>query len=179
MTRPTEPVLLSADQEAKLRLYRRLWLTRIDLEEARETVDELISRKLPLPRRQRPSPLLQSLTSALVVNYARPFVSSRGQSIADKAVPGSCLRVLTSTERSSHNALIEIRNRQVAHSDADELEISLEIFPGGDAGISKVSRSPFRQVELQHIRRIIVKLEAEIERNCEQLRPHLPNHVRL
>ena len=177
MNRQVEPQELSADQESKLRLYRRLWLTRIDLEETRETVNELIRRKLPLPRRQRPSPLLQSLTAALVVNYARPFVTSRGQSIAEKSVPGSCLRVLTSDERKSHEALIDIRNRQVAHSDADVLEISIEVFPEGDGGVCRVVRSPFRQSELRQIRRMVVKLEAEIERNCETLRPHLPHHV--
>jgi hypothetical protein len=177
MPRPTQSVSLSADQDAKLRLYRRLWLTRIDLEETRETIDELIDRKLPLPRRQRPSPLLQSLTAALVVNYARPFVTSRGQSVAEKTVPGFCLRVLTSDERKTHDALVDIRNRQVAHSDADILEISIEIFPDGDGGVCRVARSPFRQSELRQIRRIVTKLEAEIERNCEALRPHLPHHV--
>lgn len=178
--RPTPPPpTLSADQESKLRLYRRLWLTRIDLEETRETIDELIRRKLPLPRRQRPSPLLQSLTTALVVNYARPFVTSRGQSIAEKAIPGYCLRVLSADERKSHEALIDIRNRQVAHSDADILDISIEVFPDGDGGICRVARSPFRQTELKQIRRIITKLEAEIERNCEELRNHLPHHVSL
>lgn len=177
MPRSTTSISLSANQEAKLRLYRRLWLTRIDLEETRETIDELIRQKLPLPRRNKPSPLLQSLTVALVVNYARPFISSRGQSVADKAVPGSCLRVLTSNERKSHDALLDIRNRQVAHSDADVLEISLEVFPEGDGVICRVARSPFRQSELRQIRRIVTKLEAEIERNCEELRSHLPHRV--
>lgn len=177
MPLPVALVSLSEDQEAKLRLYRRLWLTRIDLEETRETIDELITRKLPLPRRQRPNALLQSLTAALVVNYARPFVTSKGQSVADKAVPGYCLRVLTTDERKTHDALIDIRNRQVAHSDADILEISIEIFPDGDGGICRVARSPFRRSELRQIRRIVTKLEAEIERNCEVLRPHLPHHV--
>lgn len=177
MSRQVEPLALSEDQESKLRLYRRLWLTRIDLEETRGTVDELISRKLPLPRRQKPSPLLQSLTTALVVNYARPFITSRGQSIAEKAVPGSCLRVLTADERKSHEALIDIRNREVAHSDADILEISIEVFPQGDGGVCRVARSPFRQSELRQIRRMVNKLEAEIERSCEMLRPYLPQHV--
>lgn len=177
MPRQTEAPSLSVEQESKLRLYRRLWLTRIDLEETRETIDELIRRKLPLPRRKKPSPLLQSLTTALVVNYARPFVTSRGQSIAEKTVPGSCLRVFTADERKSHEALIDIRNRQVAHSDADILDISIEVFPDGDGGVCRAVRSPFRQSELQHLRRIVTKLEAEIERNCEELRPHLPHHV--
>ena len=175
----TEPPSLSIEQESKLRLYRRLWLTRIDLEETRETIDELIRRKLPFPRSKKPSPLLQSLTTALVVNYARPFVTSRGQSIAEKAVPGSCLRALTADERKSHEALIEIRNRQVAHSDADILDISIEVFPDGDGGVCRVARSPFRQAELRHLRRIVIKLEAEIEKNCEELRPGLPHHVLL
>jgi hypothetical protein len=171
------PLVLSDSQQSKLRLYRRLWLARIDLEETRETIDELIRRKLPLPRRNRPSPLLQALTTALVVNYARPFVNSRGQSLAEKTVPGSCLRVLTSDERKSHEALIEIRNRQVAHSDADILDITIEVFPDGDGGVCRVVRSPFRQAELRQLRRIVSKLESEIERSCEELRGYLPHHV--
>jgi len=177
MLRTKNVPALSAEQESKLRLYRRLWLTRIDLEETKETIDELIQRKLPLPRLRKPSPLLQSLTTALVVNYARPFVTSRGQSIAERTVPGSCLRVLSADERESHEALLEIRNQQVAHSDADVLEMSIEVFPDGDGGVCRVVRSPFRRTELRHIRRIVTKLEDEIERNCEELRPHLPHHV--
>ena len=71
----------------QLRLYRRLWLSQIDLEEAKATVDEILRARIPIPRRHSPPPLLLSLTTALVVAYARPWIYSRGQSVAERTVP--------------------------------------------------------------------------------------------
>lgn len=159
--------------EPQLRLYRRLWLSRVDLDEAAATIDEILRRKLPLPRKNRPSPLLMALTTALVVSYARPFVNSRGQAaLAEKSLPGSLLRALTSYERSFHEALIEIRHQEVAHSDADAMQLSLKLLGDGDHAILKVSREPFRRTDLRALRRIINKLLRErstcAARNCAQ-----------
>lgn len=151
MDSPFERVSVNAKSEASLRLYRRLWLSRVDLEEAGATVDEILRQNLPLPRRERPGPLLMALTTALVVSYARPFINSRGQSaVAEKAVPGSLLRVLSSREREFHDTLILVRNREVAHSDAEAMELSLRLYPDGDSAILRVSREPFRRVNYVH-----------------------------
>ncbi|MGA7750292.1 MAG: hypothetical protein WCA63_09105 [Gallionella sp.] len=175
---PFERVAVKAELEPRLRLYRRLWLSRIDLQEAKATIEEIIKANLPFPRRKEPSALLIAFTTALVVSYARPFVNSRGQSaVAEKTVPGSLLRVLTSSERALHDALVDMRNREVAHSDADVLEISLELFPNGDGGICRVARHPLRRIELRALHRMIEKLDAEIERRCEELRKELPLNV--
>ena len=161
-----------------MRLYRRLWLSRIDLHEAKATIEEILKSNLLFPRRKEPSALLVALTTALVVSYARPFVNSRGQSaVAERSVPGSLLRVLTSSERELHDVLIAMRNREVAHSDADVLDISIELFPGGDGGICRVARHPLRRIELRAINRMIEKLALEIERRCEELRKELPQNV--
>jgi hypothetical protein len=173
-----ERVSVKAELEPKLRLYRRLWLSRIDLQEAKAAIEEILNANLPFPRRKEPRPLLIALTTALVVSYARPFVNSRGQSaVAEKTVPGSLLRVLTSREREMHDALVDMRNREVAHSDVDVLEISLELFPSGDGGISRVARHPLRRSELHALNRMIEKLASEIERRCEELRKELPLNV--
>ncbi len=175
---PVERVTVKAELEPQLRLYRRLWLSRIDLQEAKATVEEILRSNLPFPRRKEPSPLLTALTTALVVSYARPFVNSRGHSaVAERTVPGSLLRVLTSLEREFHDALIDVRNREVAHADADLLEMSIELLPGGDGGICRVARHPLRRVELRVLHRIIDKLETEIEYRCEELRKVLPLNV--
>ena len=116
-----------------------------------------------------------ALTTALVVSYARPFVNSRGQStFAEKTVPGSLLRVLSSNEREFHDVLVRIRNREVAHSDADAMELSLKLYPDGDGAILRVSREPFRRAELRALRRMIDKLEREIESRCVEIRSVLP-----
>ena len=175
---PLARIAVKAELELQLRLYRRLWLSRIDLHEAKSSIAEILKSNLPFPRRREPSALLVALTTALVVSYARPFVNARGHSaVAERTVPGKLLRVFTSRERELHDALVEMRNREVAHSDADVLEMSIELFPGGDGGICRAARHPLRRIELRALDRMLEKLLAQIERRCEELRKELPQNV--
>ena len=163
---------------AHLRLYRRLWFTQADLDEAKATIDELLRLAPPIPRREKASPLLTALTTALVVSYSRPFVNSRGQSTyADRTTPGSLLKVLSSSEREFHELILIIRNREAAHSDAEAMELSLKLYADGHSAILRIAREPFRRSELRKLRRIIEKLEKQVERRCEELRFHLPREV--
>ncbi len=82
-------VPVTAHLQPQLRLYRRLWLAQIDLEEAKAALDEALRARIPIPRHDQPPPLLLSLTTALVVAYSRPWVYSRGQSVAERTVPAS------------------------------------------------------------------------------------------
>jgi hypothetical protein len=171
-------VVVDPEVQPALRLYRRLYLSYNDLDEAKATIEELLRARLPLPRKDPPSALLMSLTTALVVAYARPFVNTRGESkFAERSVPGSLLRVLTSKQREAHNYLLNVRNREVAHSDADRSEIYLKLYPDGHGAILRVARSPFLRTELMDIQRIIMKLMKEVDRRCEELRRVLPLEV--
>jgi hypothetical protein len=166
---------VSAELEPQLRLYRRLWLSSVDLEEAQATIQEILSSNLRIPRNEPPGPLLLSLTTGLVVAYARPFVNARGHSaVAERTVPGSLLRVLTSKERALHETVIQMRNREVAHSDADILDMSLILHAYGHGAIHLTARDPFRRTELRMLKRMIDKLEREIQRCCTDLRAVLP-----
>jgi hypothetical protein len=119
-----------------------------------------------------------ALTTALVVSFARPFINSHGQSpVAERTVPGTLLRVLSFHERTLHDELLEIRNREVAHSDADILELSLKQYPDGDGAAYREFRHPIRRVELRAIHRMIEKIEREIDRCYEELRTLLPLRV--
>ena len=169
---------VSPQLRPQLRLYRRLYLARIDVDEAKAAVDELLSRRIPLPRRNLPSALLMSLTTALVVAYARPFVNSRGQSeVADKSVPGVLLRVFSRGERELHDAILDMRNKEMAHSDAENLEISIKLIDGGDVGIFRNMRRPFQRRALRAISRMLEKLEKAIDQRCDELRTVLPGEV--
>lgn len=170
-------VQVASHLQPQLRLYRRLWLARMDLEEARATVDEILRARIPLSRTDRPPPLLLSLTTALVVAYARPWIYSRGQSVAERTVPGSLLRVLTAKQRRVHDALIDLRNREAAHSDADILDLHLKLYIDGDTAILRSSREAFRRADLKSIRRTIEKLERAIDQRCEELRYMLPTKI--
>ena len=166
------------EHQSALRLYRRLYLSYNDLEEAKATVEELLRARIPLPRNDLPSPLLMALTTALVVAYARPFVNTRGQSsFAEKSLPGTLLRVLMSKQREIHDYLINVRNREVAHSDAEKSEIYLKLYRDGHGAILRVARSPFRRAELRSIHRIVSKLMDEVDRRCADLRDVLPQEV--
>jgi hypothetical protein len=70
-----------------------------------------------------------------------------------------------------------MRNREVAHSDADLLEMSIELFPEGDGGICRAARHPLRRIELRALDRMLDKLLIQIERRCEELRKELPQNV--
>jgi hypothetical protein len=170
-------VAVTPTLEPHLRLYRRLWLARVDLDEALAAVDELLQARIAIPRRKKPPPLLLALTTALVVAYARPWVYSRGQSIAEKTVPGVLLRSLTAKHRSVHNALIDLRNQEVAHTDADILDLHLRLLPDGDAAILRTSREAFTRAELALIKRIIEKLTIAIDKRCTELRMTLPMYA--
>jgi hypothetical protein len=163
--------------EPLLKLYRRLWLSRLDLEEAKGIAAELLLRKIPLHRSKPPSGLLLALNTALVVAYARPFVNSWGVSVAERAVPGSLLRVLSSDERDFHEALLDLRNKEVAHSDADFIELSIELYDGGDGGVLRATRQPLRLSAVRSLNRMIEKIDGEIDRKCEELRTKLPLNV--
>jgi len=182
MERDVEPDIRTAvpgHLQPKLRLYRRLWLAEIDLEEAKAALDEILRARIPIPRRDRPPPLLLSLTTALVVAYARPWIDSRGQSVADRTVPASLLRSLTSNQRKAHDFLLYLRNKEIAHSDADILDLHLRLHPDGlgHSAILRTSREAFTRADLKYIRRIIEKLAKEIELRCVDLRSTLPNDV--
>ena len=168
---------VAPELEPLLRLYRRFWLARIDLQEAKSIGGELLERKIPLPRSKLPSGLLLGLNTALVVSYSRPFVGSRGASVAERAVPGSLLRVLTARERDFHEGVIETRNKEVAHSDADILELTIELYDGGDGGILRATRTPMKRSAIRTLIRLIDKIEAEIDKRCEELRTKLPLNV--
>ena len=175
---PSEVTVLSKEQEARLRQYRRLWIAGEDLDETQSIVQEAIKAKLRRPRHNKPNGLLLAFTTSIVVSYARPFINSRGDSrTADRIVPERLVQVLTPTEREFHKVVLEVRNREVAHSDADILELTLELFPSGDGAISRVTREPLLGRDLRMLSRMITKLSEEIDRRCDVLRAALPHNV--
>jgi hypothetical protein len=170
-------VEVATSLQPQLRLYRRLFLARIDLDEAKAALDEILRARIPMPRSGQPPPLLMSLTTALVVAYARPWVYSRGQSVAERAVPGSVLRSLTAAQRKVHEYLVEFRNKEVAHSDGDIFDLHLRLQDGGEAAILRTSREAFTRADLARIRRLIERIDKAIDARCGELRSVLPKHT--
>jgi hypothetical protein len=170
--------VVAAEQERAIRRYRRLWISRNDLHEAAAAVDLIDRSALHRDKSGNHPTDLIILTTALVVSYARPFIDTRGKSdVADRVVPGSILRVLTKKQRELHNLIIYMRQKEVAHSDAEVLDLSIRVFPNGDSAISRSARDPLYRRELTILRSIIRKLNAEIEQQSSTLRLALPHHI--
>ena len=103
---------------------------------------------------------------------------SRGSSqFADRAVPGSLLKAFSPKERQFHEHLIAMRNQEVAHSDADLTQVSLELLEEGHGGICKVTRDPLRRPQLRLLLTMIDKLEGQLQARFELLRTKLPLNV--
>lgn len=171
-------VVAAPKLQPALRLYRRLYFSSYDLDEAKATLEEMLRSRLPQPRKKPLSAVLMSLTTALEVAYARPFVNTRGDlNFAERSVPGSLLRLLTSRQREAHRYLLNVRNREVAHSDADRSEICLKLYSDDHIAILRVARAPFHRAELKDIHRILAKLQKDIDRGCQELRGVLPLEV--
>ena len=167
---------LTTEQEVAARRYRRLLISRQDLSEALACID-LIDRSGLKRAGSGSHPLeLIILTTALVVSYARPFVGTRGSGeLADRVLPGSILRPLTRTQRELHDLMIHLRQKEIAHSDVEVLELSFRLFPGGESSIFRTTRDPLYRRELDSLRPIIGKIEKQIELQCDELRQLLPH----
>ena len=173
-----EHVVLSPSQKADVRRYRRLWISRQDLSEALAAIDLIDKSKLKRASRGAHPLDLVILTTALVVSYSRPFVDTRGsKDLAERTLPGSILRTLTRSQRNLHNMLINMRQKEIAHSDAESLELSFRIFPGGESAIWRTARDPLYRKELNSLRVVIGKIEREIDRICNDLGIRLPNQT--
>ena len=173
-------IILSKEQKKALQSYRRLWISIRDLEESLEMTRQIIDKGLRHPGFNKVNPLLAGLTSALVVAYSRPFVHSRGnKEFADRTLSGALLRIYTRGERSLHEHIISRRNKAIAHSDSDILELSLRLYPSGDGGIHRVVNEPFYRTDLYILKKMIGKLLEAIDSECAVLRQQLPLYEEL
>ncbi|CEJ48965.1 hypothetical protein Xkhy_05785 [Xanthomonas axonopodis pv. khayae] len=67
----------------------------------------------------------RGLITAGIVAYARPFSGNEKHPETNPS-PSFSLRYLTNTERSLHARIIELRNKAVAHSDADQNPVRVD-----------------------------------------------------
>lgn len=106
----------------KHRALSRLILARRDIDEACRVVQHVVNRIS-----SEHDSLLEPLTCAAVIYYARPFIGSRHY----PALPDKFARFDCASMKRSHDGLINFRNTCVAHRDADENRVTL-VPKGGE-----------------------------------------------
>ncbi|AOW16458.1 hypothetical protein LPB03_02790 [Polaribacter vadi] len=66
----------------------------------------------------------EALSSALIVAYSRPF--SGNDKNSKNSIPDlnkNVIKILNTNEKELHNSLIKLRNKAIAHSDSDIIDI--------------------------------------------------------
>ena len=159
------------------RLFKRIVVSQGDLQQARECAHHILRLDLhsstdkkgrsllklltrilrfdlySTPRENRS--LLKCLNTALVISYTRPFSGNKGSADVRKKLPSEYLDALPEEQRHLHEELIEIRNRDQAHSDAGGLDMTVRVskigpdplaIPIGRNTIAPLSRETVQQV---------------------------------
>lgn len=121
----TDPSLRTGAEQA---LYKRLVISHFDLMEARRYLERLLGNNgetAPLPgdKIQR-----EALITALIVSYGRPFSGNRAGEKVRASPPERFLRAFSSEELRLHQDLLQLRNREFAHSDPDPSAVEVDVL---------------------------------------------------
>lgn len=68
---------------------------------------------------------MNALTTALIVSYSRPFTQNEGQGSAIPSLPRKIMKIYNDLENELHYKILGLRNKAVAHSDADLFDAHL------------------------------------------------------
>jgi hypothetical protein len=154
---------LSPKEVSERALFKRLVISHFDLVEARGYLDRL----LVANRDSTPAPSdgiqQAALMTALVVSYGRLFSANRGTQGVAPSLPARFLRGFCTDERRLHEELIESRNQEFAHSDADPSGVNVNVFasPQGTPTTMPVSnrvRIGYGQEQLEMLSQMLTRL---------------------
>jgi hypothetical protein len=108
------------DLEGKMRQYKRVLLSYADFKHAKLAATYILDSELHANYPERSYVILEALNCSMIVAYCRPF-SGNADAVPD--LPGRILRALDPEERSIHDAVMRDRNKVLAHSDDEVLQV--------------------------------------------------------
>ena len=120
---------LTPELDGKMRQYKRVLLSYADFKHAKLASSEILDSQLHENYPEKSYVILEALNCSMIVAYCRPFsgnASRNGNSIPD--LPGRLLRVLSPQERAIHDVVMQDRNRVLAHSDDEALQVEPVIW---------------------------------------------------
>lgn len=166
---------LGLDKERAL--YRRLIISWHDLMDARPALAHLLSGDALLADEA----VRDSLLTSLVVSYGRCFTQSRGQSQTASRLPDSFLKTLTTEELTLHRRLLQLRNTEFAHSDAEAAEVRVQAIPDFKSAVllpssRRLRSSSLSEVDLRVVSGLLGKMHIFIHDELVRLSPVLAPH---
>ena len=106
--------------DGKMRQYKRVLLSYADFRHAKLASAYILDCELHANYPKSSYVIREALNCSMIVAYCRPF-SGNGGSVPD--LPSRLLRVLTPDERAIHDVIMQDRNKLLAHSDDDALQV--------------------------------------------------------
>lgn len=163
-------------EEARRRL-RRVLLSWWDFYNA-DQFAALLEKSLEEERQAPPQEVNETaLTIAAVVSYARPFSGNYDTPHTTGNFRKEHLQTaLDESDLELHNRLMDLRNRDFAHSDAEvkDLSIAFRESPDGKTSIpvSRNAMQPLSKRDTRHLREVLSKLMRKADRERSHLEEH-------
>jgi hypothetical protein len=148
------------------RVLKRIIQSDDDLAHAAECAEQILQRDLHSATAREDKRLLRCLNTALIVSYVRPFSGNRGSPDVRKTLPAEYLDVLSDEQRQLHEQLIELRNRDHAHSDPQGRSASVGVQNFGDGVLAitlgRDAFAPLPRESVERVAELIVRLRAKL-----------------
>lgn len=171
--------VMTLDEErlaAERALFRRVIIACHDLSDTRASLNRLLGLNNQTPPKPGDSVVREALATAAVVGYGRIFTASRGERLVGR-IPGRFVQQLSTEQRELHNRILELRNREFAHSDGDAAEVKVFDSPGTLIPVSRaLRRHSLTEAELERLDGLCSSLHSyltgQLVRLYELLKPH-------
>ena len=115
-------------EEARVRLFRRVFVSYNDFKQAAHISSHILSEKLHEDYPEKNRHLLQALNCAMIIAYARPFSGNTGAETMLPNLPHRFFDGFSSEERSLHDVVMKDRNEVLAHSDCAAWNLRLSVI---------------------------------------------------
>lgn len=156
----------------KVKIATRLAMANRDLLEATAFLDALEKVQSCLGDKATDAAVRQSLLSSAVVSYCRPFGSNNGAGIATNQIS---IGSFHNADTALHSKLMRLRNKAVAHSDADIVPVQL--LDHDKDGLLLVAELPFELAQEvsatqlnSHISNILDQIQEKLHDLSDELR---------
>lgn len=165
VTDTTEP---QADDRA---LLKRLLLTLTDLSEAAGNLARLLGLHALTPPADHDS--RKALLVAAIIAYTRPFSGNRAAEGVHGALPEGILDSLSAEQLALHRRLLTLRNKVLAHSDASEATIEVQIGEGSFS--ASIARTGAWEIQHEGFASLVSALWESVEAERGRVLERLPH----